>query len=136
MRFFEFSQGAMDLDTVNRFSTVLKNIIGRAASKKQPARYNWAGLNQMSKAVGDELSTDYETFKAMYDASPIIQSLVKNFNADAIVLNVPGAPDDDSQTDQSNDQQTSQDQVDQTADSAAAGQLAQTQKTPTPPTQG
>jgi hypothetical protein len=132
MRFFEFAE---DLDNVDSFVITLRNIIGRAASKKSPVSMNWAALNQMSKSSGSELSADYETFKSMYDSSPVIQSLVKNFNADGIVLNVPGAPNDDSQTDQGSSEKTSQDQVDQTADSAAAGQLAQAQQTPTPPAQ-
>ena len=96
MRFFEFAE---DLDNVDSFVITLRNIIGRAASKKSPVSLNWAALNQMSMSSGSELSADYETFKSMYDSSPVIQSLVKNFNADGIVLNVPGAPNDDNQTD-------------------------------------
>lgn len=125
MRFFEFAE---DLDNVDRFVITLRNIIGRAASKKAPVQMNWAALNQMSKASGDELSADYETFKSMYDSSPVIQKLVKNFNADGIVLNVPGAPNDDSQSDQGGE--TSQDAVDQAAASAAPQQLAQQTTTP------
>ena len=78
----------------------------------------------MSMSSGSELSADYETFKSMYDSSPVIQSLVKNFNADGIVLNVPGAPNDDNQTDQGSSEKTSQDQVDKMAASAAPQQLA------------
>jgi hypothetical protein len=130
MRFFEFAE---DLDNIDRFVVSLRNLIGRAASKKAPAQMNWAALNQISKASGDELSADYETFKSMYDSSPVIQKLVKNFDADGITLNVPGAPDDQSQAQKG--AQTAQQQVDQTADTAAAGQLAQSQQTPTPPAQ-
>jgi hypothetical protein len=121
MRFFEFAE---DLDNVDSFVITLRNIIGRAASKKSPVSLNWAALNQMSMSSGSELSADYETFKSMYDSSPVIQSLVKNFNADGIVLNVPGAPNDDNQTDQGSSEKTSQDQVDKMAASAAPQQLA------------
>jgi hypothetical protein len=133
MRFFEFQSDDAGLD---KFVMILRNHIGRAASKKAPSKLNWNALQRITAMSGFEFAADYETFKSMYDTSPVIQSLVKNFNADGIVLNVPGAPNDDAQTDQGSSKQTSQDQVDQTADSAAAGQLAQAQQTPTPPAQG
>jgi hypothetical protein len=123
MRFFEFG----GVDDGDRFIMVLRNYIGRAASKKAPAKLNWAGLNQVLQTNGFELTADYETFKAMYDSNIAIQSMVKDFNADGIELNVPGAPDADEPT---QDGETSQEKVDQTADSAAAGQLAQSQATP------
>lgn len=126
MRFFEFADADQGIE---KFIIILKNIIGRAASKKSPAKLNWAGLNAMAKQTGAELQADYETFKAMYDTSPAIQNLVKNFNADGIELKVPGAPDAEKEPTQGTGQ-TSQDAVDQTAASAAAGQLAQSQTTP------
>jgi hypothetical protein len=58
----------------------------------------------------------------MYDGSPAIQNLVKNFNADGIELNVPGAADDETPADGTTDSQAA---VDQTAASAAPQQLAQ-----------
>lgn len=124
MRFFEFGNA----DTLEKFIIVLRNFIGRSASKKAPSKLNWSSLNQISKSSGIEISADYETFKVMYDSSPTLQSMVKNFNDDGIELKVPGAPDTDKEPTQSD--QTSQDQVDQTADSAAAGQLAASQATP------
>ena len=123
MRFFEFG----GIDDGDRFIMVLRNYIGRAASKKAPAKLNWAGLNQVLTTNGFELTADYETFKAMYDSNPAIQTMVKDFNADGIELNVPGAPDADEPT---QDGETSQEKVDATADSAAAAQLAQSQATP------
>ena len=125
MRFFEFSSD----DQGDKFVMVLRNYIGRAASKKAPSSLNWAGLNKVLSTSGFELSADYETFKAMYDGSPAIQAMVKNFNERGLELKVPGAPDDQEQSPQQAGK-TSQDQVDQTADSAAAGQLAQSQQTP------
>jgi hypothetical protein len=120
MRFFEF---AGDDGTLEKFVTVLKNFVGRAASKKEPVKLNWAGLDRISRGTGMEITADYETFKAMYDTSPLLQSVVKNFNADGIELNVPGAPDAEKPASQSAGK-TSQDAVDQTAASAAPQQLA------------
>jgi hypothetical protein len=108
---------------IDRYVVVLKNLIGRAAAKKSPSKLNWDGLNQILKSNNAEITADYETFKAMYDSSPALQNLVKNFNADGIELNVPGAPDADQEPTQGD--QSSQDAVDQTAASAAPQQLAQ-----------
>ena len=119
MRFFEFADADVDLD---KFVIILKNFVGRSASKKQAAKLNWKSLKQIADRSGFEMGADYETFKSIYDSSPIIQSLVKNFNADGIELNVPGT-DKDTQTPVKQGQ-TSQDQVDQMAASAAPQQLA------------
>lgn len=126
MRFFEFAGD----DEGDRFIMVLRNYIGRAASKKAPANLNWNGLNRVLATSGFELTADYETFKAMYDGSPAIQAMVKNFNERGIELNVPGAPDEEPKGDGTKNPADSQDAVDQTAASAAAGQLAQSQATP------
>mgnify|MGYP007072425943 FL=1 len=120
MRFFEFT--GTD-ETIDKYVILLKNIIGRAEMKKSPAKLNWAGLSNLALKNKIQLAADYETFKAIYDSSPAIQSLVKNFNADGIELDVPGAPDADPQSPQSD--QSSQDAVDQTAASAAPQQLSQ-----------
>jgi hypothetical protein len=127
MRFFEFA-GDPD-DGIDKFIMILRNYVGRAASKKAPVTLNWNGLSQVTKSNGFEFAADYETFKSMFDNTPALQSLVKDFNADGISLKVPGAPDDQEQSPQQAGQ-TSQDQVDQTADTAAAGQLAASQTMP------
>ena len=119
MRFFEFADADVDLD---KFVIILKNFVGRSSSKKQAAKLNWKSLQQISDRSGFEMGADYETFKSIYDSSPIIQSLVKNFNADGIELNVPGT-DKDTQTPVKQGQ-SSQDAVDQIAASAAPQQLA------------
>ena len=126
MRFFEFAGD----DEGDRFILVLRNYIGRAASKKAPANLNWNGLNRVLSTSGFELTADYETFKAMYDGSPAIQAMVKNFNERGIELNVPGAPEEEPKGDGTQTPADSQAAVDQTAASAAAGQLAQSQATP------
>lgn len=119
MRFFEFADTDMGLD---KFVIILKNFIGRAASKKQASKLNWRTLQKIADDSGFEMAADYETFKSIYDSSPIIQNLVKDFNADGITLNVPGT-DKDTQTPVKQDQ-TSQDAVDKMAASAAPQQLA------------
>jgi hypothetical protein len=88
MRFFEFADADAGLD---KFVMTLRNFIGRAASKKAPSKLNWASLQKITNDNGFEFAADYETFKSIYDSSPIVQSLVKNFNADGVELNVPGA---------------------------------------------
>lgn len=120
MRFFEFAGD----DNLEKFIIVLKNIIGRSASKKSPAKMNWAALDNISKTSGIELAADYETFKSMYDSSPALQTLVKNFNADGIELNVPGAPESqEKSTDGTAQPSDSQSAVDKIAASAAPQQL-------------
>jgi hypothetical protein len=119
MRFFEFADTDMGLD---KFVIILKNFIGRAASKNQASKLNWRTLQKIADDSGFEMAADYETFKSIYDSSPIIQNLVKDFNADGITLNVPGT-DKDTQTPVKQGQ-TSQDAVDKMAASAAPQQLA------------
>ena len=120
MRFFEFAGD----DNLEKFIIVLKNFIGRASSKKTPAKLNWAGLDQISKSSGIELAADYETFKSMYDSSPALQALVKNFNDSGIELNVPGAPEEQPKGDGTQSPQDSQAAVDKIAASAAPQQLS------------
>ena len=119
MRFFEFADTDMGLD---KFVIILKNFVGRAASKNQASKLNWRTLQKIADDSGFEMAADYETFKSIYDSSPIIQNLVKDFNADGITLNVPGT-DKTTQTPVKQDQ-TSQDAVDKMAASAAPQQLA------------
>lgn len=121
MRFFEFADASVDLD---KFVMILRNFIGRASSKKTPAKLNWASLERIAKLSGFELAADYETFKSMYDSTPAIQSLVKNFNADGVELNVPGAPDSEPKGDGTQTPQDSQAAVDKIAASAAPKQLS------------
>lgn len=125
MRIFEFADRG-----VEKYVIVLRNLIGRAASRKAPAKLNWGGLNRLVGSTGNEVTADYETFKAMYDSTPALQTLVKDFNQNGIELNVPGAPEEAPQGSGTAQPQDSQAAVDQTAASAAAGQLAQSQSTP------
>ena len=122
MRFFEFADADAGMD---KFVMILKNFIGRASSKKESAKLNWASLQKIAADSGFEFAADYETFKSMYDSTPILQNLVKNFNADGVELNVPGAaePGDDNAQSPVNKGETSQDAVDKIAASAAPQNL-------------
>jgi hypothetical protein len=123
MRFFEFADADVGVD---KFVMILRNFVGRAASKKQPANLNWAALQKIATDAGFEMGADYETFKSMYDSTPAIQGLVKNYNADGVELNVPGTADAGEVGAQSpvNKGKTSQDAVDKIAAGAAAANLA------------
>ena len=120
MRIFEFAGE----DNLDKFTVILKNFVGRNASKKAAAKLNWEALDRIMRSSGIELMADYETFKAMYDNSAQLQSLVKNFNADGIELNVPGAPDSQAQASSTAQPQDSQAAIDKMAASAAPQQLA------------
>jgi hypothetical protein len=122
MRFFEFADSDTGLD---KFVMILRNFVGRAASKKAPASMNWASLQKIAQDSGFEFAADYETFKSIYDSSPAIQNLVKNFNDRGVELNVPGAPDAEPEGDGTQTPQDSQAAVDKIAASAAPQQLAQ-----------
>lgn len=123
MRFFEFGTDGTGDD---KFVMVLKNYIGRAASKKASAKLNWSGLNAVLRSSGFELGADYETFKAMYDASPEIQNLIRDFDQNSVTLNVPGAPDDQTQTPQ--DGEDSEEVVAKMASGAVDQQISQNQQ--------
>ena len=121
MRFFEFADTGAGVD---KFVMILRNYIGRAASKKAPSKLNWNGLQQVAKANGFEFAADYETFKSMYDSNPALQGMVKNFNDKGIELNVPGAPNEEPTGDGTQGPEDSQAAVDKMAASAAPQQLA------------
>jgi hypothetical protein len=120
MRFFEFAGDEIG----DKFIVVLRNYIGRAASKKAPANLNWNGLNSVLKASGVEIAADYETFKAMYDTSPQLQAMVSNFNDKGIELKVPGSPDE---LGNPNGTKDSEEEIAKIAASAAPQQLQQQQ---------
>ncbi len=125
MRFFEFA----DSDTgIDKFVMILRNFQGRAASKKTPAKLNWNSLQQIANDSGFEFAADYETFKSIYDSSPTVQKLVKNFNSSGIELNVPGAEEPGDATEPvPNGGKDSEEVVGQIADANAAKQLSQNQ---------
>lgn len=121
MRFFEFGNTDSSID---KFTVVLRNYIGKAASKKMPSKLSWVTLNGVLKSSGFPLGTDYETFRSMYDSSPPLQSMVVNFDTDGVELNVPGVSAPGSSP---TDSQDSEAEVAKIAASAAPQQLAQNQ---------
>lgn len=121
MRFFEF--GNSDIGT-DKFIVVLRNYVGKAASKKVPSKLSWDTLNNVLKSSGFPMGTDYETFKSMYDSTPGLQSMVVNFDTDGVELNVPGVSAPGSSP---TDKQDSEAEVAKIAASAAPKQMAQSQ---------
>lgn len=114
MRFFEFDGVGGDVD---KLRVLFNNLIGRATSKKQAAKYNWAAISSLYNGP-----LTYQSFNAIYNATPGIQGLVRDYNEDGLELNVPGAPDADKP--QTNLDQSKAD-VNKIAAGAAATQLTQ-----------
>lgn len=125
MRFYEFSD---DTGAVDRLILLFRNQIGRAASKKQSAVFNWDAISSMSRDIGFDVS-NYDAFKSVHDTTPALQSLVKDFNKNQVELIVPGVSDTDDEQDMTGDM-SSQEKVDQAAASAAPKQVAQAEQTP------
>jgi hypothetical protein len=69
----------------NDLVLLMRNLVAQANSKEQPSYLSWAALNSLMQNVGDE-QFDYDSFKAQYDASPLIQKLVHKFDARGIEL--------------------------------------------------
>ena len=127
MRFFEFS---LNEGSIDKFIMILNHEVGNYARKGVPAKLNWANVAQLAKKSGFEMLGDpnrgYETFKAIYDVTPAVQKLVKNFNANGLELNVPGAPDADEPDQDGSDPQ---DEINKQAAQAAPQQVDQAQQT-------
>lgn len=73
----------------NNLVLLLRNLVAQANSKQQPSFLNWAALNNLMQNVGDE-QFDYDSFKAQYDASPMIQKLVFKFDDRGVELKTYG----------------------------------------------
>ncbi len=130
MRFYEFALPLDEIDSapVDKFVLALKNYIGTAAIKKQPAEFNWKGFADMMRSQGFEMAADYEAFKSIYDTlPPSMQELVLDFNNKTIKLNVPGIDNDNPNLEP---EQDSQNAVNQMAQGLAPQQLAQQSQTP------
>jgi hypothetical protein len=117
MRIYEIDQ-----TNVEALAIIFKTLIGRSRSKSQPAKFNWQGINTLLQKTNQE-PLDYETFDALYNSSQLIQSLVKDYNSDGIELDVPGAPDSDSQQAKT-DSEKAQDNVNKTAAGAAMNNIS------------
>lgn len=71
----------LDNDTV----LVLRNLISQANSQNQRSYLSWEALNQLMQNIGD-VQFDYDSFKQMYDASPMLKNLVHNFDSRGVEL--------------------------------------------------
>ena len=108
-------------NNVKALGESFKSSNGRSKSKSQPAKFNWQGINTVLQKTNQE-PLDYDTFNAIYNSSQLIQSLVHDYNSDGIELDVPGAPD--SNSDQAKtDSEKAQDNVNKTAASAAMNNI-------------
>lgn len=123
MRFFEFNTPPV----LDKFVMLLRNHIGRAKSKGASVELTWKAVGKIAQSSGFEFASDYETFKHIYDSNPGIQELVKNFNANGIVLDVPGVSSDQDKVD--SDEETPQEKVDKIAAQAAPDQVSRDQAT-------
>jgi hypothetical protein len=122
MRFFEFGTDGTGDD---KLLMVLRNYIGKASSKKIPSKLTWETLNRVLRASGFPIGADYESFKAMYDASVALQNIVTSFDDKGVALKVPGAPGETG--DGTNDARDSEEEVARIASAAAPKQVAQNQ---------
>jgi hypothetical protein len=130
MRFYEFVLPLDEIETepIDKFILALKNYIGTAAIKKQPAEFNWNGFAKMMRSQGFEMAADYEVFKSIYDQlPPDMQNLVLDFNDKTVQLNVPGIKNDNPDLEP---EQDSQNAVNQMAQGLAPQQLAKQSQTP------
>ena len=72
---------------------------GRADSKGQSAFLSFTAMDRIMQNVGGE-SFSYDGFKQMYDATPALKELVKDFNEDGITIATDEGGDDASQATQ------------------------------------
>lgn len=73
---------------------------GRADSKGQSAFLSFRAMDRIMQNVGGE-SFSYEGFKQMYDSTPALKELIKDFNEDGITIATTDQADGDaSQADQ------------------------------------
>jgi hypothetical protein len=133
MRFFEIITEEK-YSGLDNFVTMLKNLVGRYTSKGQPAPLNWKAVAEIAKKTEFEMLGDpangYETFKSLWDKDPkakaLLEPLVKNFNAQGLELNIPGAPDAEKEPTQGGE--SPEDAVAKTAAGAVNQQIAQNQQ--------
>ena len=81
MRFYEISDNPVD-DLV----IVLRNQIKRANTEGSSAQLSWQAISSLMSDMGHG-EYSYDSFKTEYDNNPDLKSIVKNYNADGIVLN-------------------------------------------------
>jgi len=80
MRLFEFSN-----DAISDLTILLRNQLKRANSESSYLTLSWQAVSNLMTDMGHSVY-DYEDFKAAYNSSPALQSIVKNYNADGVTL--------------------------------------------------
>jgi hypothetical protein len=123
MRLFEFTSISEDEKIGNEYAgrvkQALDTMIGRAASAKQPANFNWEYFNSLPELRG--LKFDPSLFKVLYDKFPQIAGLVNDFGPRGISLKVAGVDSDSEEP--GSDIDAAKDDVNQIAASNAEKQL-------------
>jgi hypothetical protein len=71
--------------TESDIALLFRNIIAQANSKNQSSYLSWAALTNLQQNVNAP-QFSYDTFKELYDASPLIQNLIKDFDDHGIEL--------------------------------------------------
>ena len=94
MRLFEVAGNELEQDLVLLF----RNQIQRANAENSPAELSYQAITSLMKSAGHG-SFDYGIFKSLYDQSPEIQAIVKNFNEEGVVLNTDMQKDTDGNID-------------------------------------
>ena len=94
MRLFELASSELENDLVLLF----RNQVQRANAEGAPAELSYQAITNLMKASGHG-AFDYGVFKSMYDTSPDIKAVVKNFNQDGVVLNTQMQKDPDGTVD-------------------------------------
>lgn len=94
MRLFEVAGNELEQDLVLLF----RNQIQRANSEGSPAQLSYQAITNLMKSSGHG-AFDYGVFKSLYDISPEIQAIVKNFNEEGVVLNTQMQKDADGTVD-------------------------------------
>jgi hypothetical protein len=69
----------------NDLVTIIRNLVGRSDSKHAPQSLSYAAISNLLSNLGYG-QIGYDEFASVYDKSPDLQALVKNFNEEGIVL--------------------------------------------------
>lgn len=101
MRFYEISEKPVD-DLV----IVLRNQIKRANTEGSPASLSWQAISSIMSDMGHG-EYSYDSFKSEYDRNPDLQTIVKNFNSDGIVLKTDAVQPKDDNADDVDDSEKS-----------------------------
>ena len=79
-----------ELDSSNdNLVLLMRNLVAQANSKQQPSYLSWAALNSLLQNVGDE-QFDYDSFKQVYEANPMLKKLVYKFDGRGVELKTYG----------------------------------------------